>query len=142
MRYSNPATSLILLIFGFVLIGMGISKLIKHYTFMKKPHETIEGEIVGCEKEIHHYRLHTVTLCRAKLKFEYGGEVREIMDENAIPERIYDGLYSDGLKCRIRICEGKAYSATLDYAECLNVGRNQGFLFVGIGVLMVIIGLL
>ena len=142
MRYSTPATSLILLIFGLILIGMGISKLIKHYTFMKKPHETIEGEIVGCEREIHHYRLYTVTLCRAKMRFEYNGRTYDIMDENAVPERIFENVFSYNLKHRIRITGGDAYTATLDYAECLTVGRNQGFLFAGIGVAAVIIGLL
>ncbi|MBR5307692.1 MAG: hypothetical protein IKU43_02900 [Clostridia bacterium] len=142
MDFSNPSASVIIVIFGFVLIGMGISKLIKHCTFMKKPHEAIYGEIVGCEKEIHHYRLHTVTLCRAKMRFEYNGRTYDIMDENAVPERIFGNVFSYNLKHRIRITGGDAYTATLDYAECLNVGRNQGFLFAGIGLAAVIIGLL
>lgn len=142
MRSINPASALVLVLMGLVLLGMGITILVKHYIFIRKPYETVEGEITGCEKEVHHYRTHITTLCHAKLKFEYDGAVREVVDSNAVPERIYDGLYYCNTKCRIRIPERRFYDATLDYAECLNVKRNQGLLYFAIGAFVIFIGLI
>lgn len=142
MRSINPATSVILLSMGAILLMIGLWQLIKYFICIKKPYVTIQGEITGCDKEIHHSRMFTRTLCRAKLRFDYEGKTYNVKDENAVPEDVYDKLYGDNMTCGIRLINGDPYSAALDCKESLAAGRNEGLKIIAIAVVVIVFALL
>lgn len=142
MRTMNSAAFPILLVMGIVLSAIGIWQIIKYYIKSKKPYVTIRGEIIGCDKEVHHHRLHTVTSCHAKLKFEYKEKPYTVRDENAVPEAVYDELYSDNMTCGIRITEDDPYSASLDCKEGRASMYKEGLKIVIIGIAVIIFALI
>jgi len=142
MRSINPATAIILLLMGAVLLIMGLVRIVKYFAMIKKPYVTVKGEICGCDRDVHHHKFYTSTVCRVKLRFEYEGKQYTVTDENAIPESVYDRVYGDSVECNIRIMNGEPYSATLDDKDCLAAGRNEGLKFAGIAVVIIVFALL
>ena len=142
MRSVNPTVANILLMMGVLVLIVGIQKIVKYIIFVNKPHVTVRGEIIGCDREVRRYKLYSKTICHVKLKFEYEGRTYNVNDENPISEKVYDELYHDSLECGIRITENSPHCAVLECTEALAAPRNEGIRFILVAIAVIILSLI
>lgn len=136
----SPASNVILLLMGLVLVGLGLYNIISHYLLLRKPYDLVSGKITSYEKEIHRVKYHKTVYYFPTLEFEYNKRTYTVRDPNGLREDVMDSYEKYvGDTVEIRVPRDDPYSAMLNFSASINKKYKEGALYLGIGLFVVFV---
>ncbi len=136
----SPASNVIVLFMGLVLVGLGLYNIISHYLLLRKPYDLVNGKITSYEKEIHRVKYHKTVYYFPTLEFEYNSRTYTVRDPNGLREDAkdtYEKYVGDTVE--VRVPRDDPYSAMLNLSASINKKYKEGALYLGIGLFVVFV---